>query len=80
MQGYHSEAFVLLTTLGIFVTMRVNADIPLSSVVPAEAPASIRILALSALFVSAASCVDWEAYGKMIRIQEKRKITKNGHN
>jgi len=46
---------VLLTTLGIFVTIRVSADIPLSSRVPADAPASIKIPAHTALLVSAAS-------------------------
>ena len=46
----------LLTTLGILETISVSADIPLSSRVPADAPASSKILAHSALLVSAASC------------------------
>ena len=54
----------LLTTLGILETISVSADIPLSSCVPAVAPASSKSLAHSALLVSAASCEEeiklWE--------------------
>ena len=49
------EWALTLTTLGIFVTISVKASMPLSSLVPAEAPASNKILAHSALLVSAAS-------------------------
>lgn len=49
------EWALTLTTLGIFVTISVKAAMPLSSLVPAEAPASNKILAHSALLVSAAS-------------------------
>ena len=45
-----------LTTLGIFVIISVSTVIPLSSLVPAVAPPSNKILAHSALLLSAASC------------------------
>ena len=56
MRKLFEEELLSLTTLGIFVTISVSADIPLSSRAPADAPASIKILAHSALLVSAASC------------------------
>lgn len=53
---FDSKEHLSLTTLGIFVIISVSIVIPLSSLVPAVAPPSNKILAHSALLLSAASC------------------------
>lgn len=72
---FDSKEHLSLTTLGIFVIISVSTVIPLSSLVPAVAPPSNKILAHSALLLSAASykenteavaCIKWHIFADSV--------------